>query len=133
MTITLNLYDATHAESVSDIVSFIGEDETGSFGIFPGHSRMITALTVGLAQFRQKDRDWQYLALPGGLLYFQGNVMTVTARKFLIDHDYRRIASAMQKQLLEEEKEIHSLKQSLHSMENEVLKRLWEMNRQGTF
>ncbi len=50
--------------------SFIGEDASGSFGLQAGHARFMTILEFGLARFRTAEADWQYLALPGALLYF---------------------------------------------------------------
>jgi F-type H+-transporting ATPase subunit epsilon len=47
----------------------------------------------------------------------------------LLDDDYEKISTALQEQLLAEEEILKSMKDSLHSMEEEVLKRMWELNR----
>lgn len=128
---TLALHDATRAEHIAGVTSFVGEDASGSFGILAGHERMMTSLVIGLARFRS-DRDaWQYLAVPGALLYFQGNVLTVSTRRYLIDDDYMRISQALQDQLLAEEQALQTMKRSLHQMEEAVLKRLWSLGRAG--
>lgn len=93
---------------------------------------MMTALIIGLARFRVGKEAWQYLALPGAALYFHDNVLTLSARRYLLDNDYMRISQALQQQLLAEEENLHTMKQSLHHMEEEVLKRLCEMGRKGT-
>lgn len=125
---SLVLQDATHNQQIDGVTSFVGEDSSGSFGILPGHDRLITALVIGLARFRVGDEDWQYLAVPGGILYFQDNVLTLSTRHYLLDKDYNRISQALQDQLLAEEEQLHAMKTSLHRMEEEVLKRLWELS-----
>jgi len=126
---TLTLQDATHAEKYEGITSFVGEDASGSFGILPNHDRMMTSLVMGLARFRIGDQDWQYIATPGALLYFNNNTLTLSCRHFFIDTDYMRISTALEEQLLEEEIQLQTQKQSLRHMEEEVLKRLWEVGR----
>ncbi|RLB73952.1 MAG: F0F1 ATP synthase subunit epsilon [Deltaproteobacteria bacterium] len=129
---TLNLQDATHNEEISQVSSFVGEDSSGSFGIFADHARFMTSLLVGLARFRVGLGNWQYLALPGAVLYFCDNVLTLSTRHYLVDEDYMHISRALQQQLLEEEKKLQTIKVSLSHLEEEVLKHLWKMGRKET-
>ena len=92
---------------------------------------MMTILVIGLARFRIGAGDWKYLALPGAAVYFHADVLTLSTRHYLLDDDYMRISQALQQQLLDEEQLLHATKQSLHRMEEEVLRRLWEMGRRG--
>jgi len=128
---SLRLQDATHSEEMAGVTSFVGEDASGSFGILAGHARMMSLLIIGLARFRIGEGAWQYLALPGAVLYFHNNMLTLSTRHYLLDDDYMRISQALQQQLLAEEEKLHIMKESLHHMEEEVLKRLWEMGRKG--
>ena len=125
----LHLQEATRAEKITGVTSFVGEDASGSFGILAGHSRMLTALVTGLARFRVGADAWQYLAMPGAVLYFKDNVLTLSTRRYLLDADYMRISQALQQQLLAEEEQLHAMKTSLHRMEESMLKRLWKMGR----
>ncbi|MEJ2143287.1 MAG: F0F1 ATP synthase subunit epsilon [Gammaproteobacteria bacterium] len=131
-TFTLSLHDAARSEQIQGVTSFVGEDASGSFGILAGHDRMMTCLIIGLARFRVGEAPWTYLALPGAVLYFHGNVLTLSTRHYLLDDDYTRISKALQQELLAEEENLHTMKQSLHRMEEQLLKRLWEMGRQET-
>jgi F-type H+-transporting ATPase subunit epsilon len=131
-TFTLALHDATRSEEIRDVTSFVGEDATGSFGILAGHAPTMTSLIIGLARFRTGGGGWMYLALPGAVLYFHDNILTLSTRRYLLDDDYTRISEALQQQLLKEEETLRSIKQSLHHMEEEVLRRLWEMGRRST-
>ena len=128
-TFTLLLQDATHAEKIEDVSSFVGEDISGSFGILADHTRMMTTLVMGLARYRIGEEPWQYLAQPGAVLYFQNNLLTITTRHYFRDQDYMRISSALQQKLLSEEEELQSVKHSLQHMEEEILKHMWELRR----
>ena len=128
---TLQLQDATQSETIEGVTSFVGEDSSGSFGILAGHARMMTSLILGLARFRIGEGSWRYLALPKAVLYFKDNMLTLSTRRYLQDTDYMRVSQALQQTLLAEEEKLHTMKESLHRMEEAVLKRLWEMGRKG--
>lgn len=128
---TLMLRDATRAEQISGVSTFVGEDASGSFGLLAGHARLMTSLIPGLARFRVGESPWQYLALPGALLYFDDDRLTLSTRHYLLDDDYSRISAAMQQQLLAEEEKLRTMKASLHHMEEEVLRRMWRLGRAG--
>ena len=126
-TFQLKLCDATHHEIFDGIRAFVGEDRSGSFGILAGHARIMASLSFGLARFCPAGGDWQYVAVPGALLYFRDNVLTLCTRHYLLDHDYTRIVAAMSDELLVEEEKLRSLKESLYRMEEEALRRMWRL------
>lgn len=126
-TFTLTLLDATQTQRIDGVTSFVGEDASGSFGILPGHARLMTVLVFGLARFRTTAGDWRYLALPGALLYFSGNELSLGTRRFLLDDDYERISAALHEQLLAEEQTLDDIRKSLHRMEEQLFRRLWDM------
>lgn len=130
-TFTLLLQDAFRSERIDDVRSFVGEDASGSFGILPNHDRMMTMLLVGLARFHVDKADWQYLALPGAVLYFCDNMLTLSTRRYLRDNDYTRIGALLQQQLLAEEEQLQATRQSLRHLEESLLKRLWELKHRG--
>jgi F-type H+-transporting ATPase subunit epsilon len=125
----LVIQDATHLERFDEVASFVGWDESGSFGLLADHERYMTVLSWGLARFRTMDGGRQYLALPGGLLYFRQNTATISTRRFLRDTDVERISRALEEQLLVEENSLRTMKQSLSRLEEEMFKRLWQMGR----
>ena len=67
--------------------------------------------------------------MPGAVLRFDDDVLTLSTRRCLVDDDYTRISTALAEQLLAEEERLQTMKESLRRMEDEVLKRLWEMGR----
>jgi len=128
--ITLHLQDAMHSETIEQVSSFVGEDASGSFGLLAGHERFMTSLVFGLARFRVQGSAWEYLALPGALLYFVDDHLYLNTRRLLRDSDYERITAALEDQLLAEEHNLRGVKDRLHNMEQEMFKRLWRMERE---
>lgn len=128
-TFVVHLQSATQYERVEHAVSFVAADESGSFGILAGHARMLTALTFGLARLRTLDGVWNYLALPGALLYFVDNQLFLSTRRYLRDVEYERMSVALREQLRSEEESLREGKQALHRLEDELLRRLRELQR----
>ncbi len=129
---TLYLHDSRNSLCVEEVASFVGEDESGRFGILPGHARMMTVLLFGLARFRCLGEDsWQYLAMPGGVLYFADNTLHLACRHYLLDKNYQRISRRLVEELLAEEELLHEVRLSVKRMEEALFKRMYEMQRRG--
>ena len=125
----LHLQDATRYERIDQVVSFVGQDDSGLFGILADHVRMMTVLAFGLARYRTMDDSWHFLAVPRGLLYCLDNNLYLSARRYIRDDEYARISQALEEQLVAEETELRSIKDSVHQLEEEVFKRIWRMGR----
>lgn len=128
-TFVLHLQSATQYERIEDAVGFVGVDDSGSFGILAGHARMITCLSTGLARFQMAGGVWRFLALPGAVLYFCGNQLYLSTRRYLHDPDYQHVSDALREELLADEEKLRGIQDSLHRLEGEMLKRIWTMQR----
>ncbi|HTQ35452.1 MAG TPA: F0F1 ATP synthase subunit epsilon [Steroidobacteraceae bacterium] len=128
---TLRLLDATRSEQLDEVVSFVGADASGSFGILAGHAPFITALRMGLARFRGRDGRWRYLALPEAVLRFDGRELVLGTRRYLLGEDLDQISAALRERLLVEERQLQDTRRSLRHMEEALMKRMWELGRQG--
>lgn len=126
---TLHLQGATQYEQVEGVASFVGEDASGSFGIQAGHECVMTALSYGLARYRARQGNWVYLAFPGAILYFVGNALYISCRRYLRDENYERISAALLDQLLAEEEKLREIRQNLDQLEQEMFRRLWRMGK----
>ena len=129
----LNLFDATHEHRIMGVTSFIAEDASGCFGIQPNHARFMTTLVFGLARFRLGTKEWQYLALPGAVAYFNNNELTISTRHFLIDTDLERISTLLEQQLIIEEDNLRATRESLHRMQQAMLKRMLILKRKAVW
>ena len=124
---TVHLFAADRYERIDGIASFVGEDKSGSFGLQARHDRFMTVLTFGLARLLSVDGSQEYLGFPGGLLYFIGNELRVSTRRYLRDTDVERITRALTRELLDEEQALQQTRRKLHRLEAEMrLARLGE-------
>lgn len=130
-TFVLHLQDALHHERVDGVETFVGRDPSGSFGLLAGHERFMTTLVFGLARFRRAGGGWEYLAVPGALVHFRDDALVLSTRRYLRDPDYGRISGLLLEQLAGEERELAAIQGSLHRLEGEMLRRLWELGRSG--
>jgi len=124
-TFTLDLRAATQGEVIEDVTVFAGRDASGSFGLMAGHGRLMTTLVFGLARYQTTGAAAQYLAVPGAVLYFEDNHLLLCTRRYVRDSDYRRVTEALERQLLDEERTLLNVKDSLRSLEHAMLKRIW--------
>jgi F-type H+-transporting ATPase subunit epsilon len=127
----MHLQSATQYERIDDVTSFVGEDDSGSFGILPGHARAMTLLSFGLARYRVGGGAWEYLALPGGLAYFVGGQLYLSTRRYLRGQDCDRLSAALRHEFRAEEEALREVKQSTRRLEEEMFKRLWKLSRGG--
>jgi F-type H+-transporting ATPase subunit epsilon len=128
-TFTLRLNGTRQSSRIGGVESFVGEDVSGRFGLKAGHERFMTALVFGLARYRCHDGEWRYLALPGALLYFVDNTLSINTRRYIEDTDYRRISLALTEQLLKEEEVLTGLKRNLRQLEEAMLRQMLDMER----
>ena len=128
---TVHLQSATQYERFDDVVSFVGEDASGFFGVLPGHEPLLTCLAFGLARFRTAAGEWQYVAVPGAVLRFAGNELHVSARRYVRDLESSRIASSLREDLAAEEAKLADMKERLQRLETEMLRRLWLTQREA--
>lgn len=126
---TLHLESPVRHEQFDDVSSFVAEDASGSFGILPGHERLLTVLEFGLARFRNSGGPWQYVAAPGAVVYHAAGELHFSTRHYVLGNDFEKIQDALRQELMAEERALEEIKQSLRGLEEAMLKRIWEMGR----
>lgn len=126
-TFVLHLQEATRTERIPGVVSFVGSDRSGQFGIQANHERVMTVLGLGLARFRGEEGPWQYVGLAGGLLYFVENALFVCTTRYLRDEHRERLARALDEELRREHVQLQESRESMQRLEEEMLRRLWRM------
>ncbi|MCL5260530.1 MAG: F0F1 ATP synthase subunit epsilon [Gammaproteobacteria bacterium] len=126
-TFKIFLQSSTKSEIIDKVISFVSEDASGSFGILAHHARFMTCLQYSLAWFRYDNDEVEYLALPGGVLYFVANNLTINTRQYLRSKNYQEIDKALGQLFQDEEDKITDLKKILHNLDTGILKQLREM------
>ena len=68
-----------------DTVAVRAEDESGSFGILPGHADFLTALTVSVVSWRRTDGGRRLCAVRRGVLAVsRGTLVAIATREALV-------------------------------------------------
>jgi len=127
----LYLRDTNCVEHVSGVVSFVGEDASGSFGILADHQRLITVLAFGLARFKKSDQKWHFLAMPSALLYFKNNVLQLNTPRFVRCENYKDISQALEQTLALEKSLVGDLKSHLKNIEDNMLLQISRLRSQS--
>lgn len=129
----LHLESPTQYEKIASLISFVGEDASGKFGILANHTRMMTCLSLGLARFTYGDHVVEYVALQGGVLYFRNNQLHISTRHYIRDTDYKNLQKRMEEEMQVEEDNLRSLRVSLRRLDEEMLKHLLKLKRWGNY
>jgi F-type H+-transporting ATPase subunit epsilon len=71
-----------------DVVAVRAEDETGSFGILPGHADFLTVLSVSVVAWHRPDESRHYCAVRRGVLRVNdGNQVEIATREAIVGDD----------------------------------------------
>jgi F-type H+-transporting ATPase subunit epsilon len=71
-----------------DVVAVRAEDETGGFGILPGHADFLTVLSVSVVAWRRPDESRHYCAVRRGVLRVSGgNEVAIATREAIVGDD----------------------------------------------
>jgi F-type H+-transporting ATPase subunit epsilon len=130
-TFAMHLQSATRYERIEGVVSFVGTDDSGSFGILAGHARAITCLAYGIARFRGAQGPWRYLAAPGGVLHFARNELHFSATHYVLEDDVGRIGAALHQEVTARERRLRGLTASAARLEEQLLRQLWSQGREA--
>ena len=77
-----------------DVTHLRAEDETGAFGILPGHADFLTALTISVVSWCDQVNAEHHLAVRGGTLeVIGGKLIRIATREAIADDDLHRLES----------------------------------------
>jgi len=112
------------AETIAGVESFVGADESGSFGILADHEPLVTALSWGLCRYRTSDGAVEFVALPGGILSFSDGALRIATSQYLRAPDSAAILAKLDERMRIEQRERHAMREMLHNLDRELLRRL---------
>ena len=91
LTITTPLAIAVEAD---DVMYLRAEDETGAFGILPGHADFLTALSVSVASWRDDRGAEHHVAVRGGMLEVRGGcAIAIASLEAVVGDDLHQLES----------------------------------------
>lgn len=87
LTVITPLAIAADCDSVAHVRA---EDDTGAFGILPGHADFLTALSVSVVTWRDQESVEHHIAVRGGVLEVrQGKIVSIATREAISGDDLR--------------------------------------------
>lgn len=125
----VHLLGSDAGEAITDVVSFVGEDASGSFGLMARHARFMTMLSYGLARLRLAGGGVRYVGLPGGLLVFDGTELRISTRRYLVGDDAEALGRMLTRLVQAERHALDETLRRLHRLEAEMLHRLAGLER----
>jgi F-type H+-transporting ATPase subunit epsilon len=89
---------------IEDVRHIRAEDETGAFGILPGHADFITALAVSVITWRNHRDEEHHVAVRGGVLTVRdGQFVEVATREAVSEDTLGKLGNAVLERFREEE------------------------------
>ena len=77
---------------VHDVAHLRAEDETGAFGILPGHADFLTVLALSVVSWRDDQGAEHHIAVRGGVLEVRdGEAISIATREAVADDDLQRL------------------------------------------
>jgi len=71
-----------------DAAHLRAEDETGAFGVLPGHADFLTALSNSVVTWRDRAGGEHHAAVRGGMLQvLGGDIITIATREAIVSDD----------------------------------------------
>lgn len=121
---SLLLLEPDKQQRIAHVTAFIAEDASGSFGVLPGHHRLITVLEPGLARYKTSGPNWHWIALSSASLYFKDAQMSLSGQRFLLSDDYASLESALEQTLATEQENSQSMTRHIKRVEEAMMRRL---------
>ncbi len=104
LTITTPLKVLVDADGVTSVRA---EDESGGFGILPGHTEFLTVLPPSVLRWFGGDGALHFCALRGGLLTVRdGSKVAVACREGLLGDDLHKLERQVESLRVKEEEEL---------------------------
>jgi len=129
--ITVSLLDGRSEQRLEGVTSVLAADDSGQFGILPGHEPLVTAIIAGLIRCRHADGSMRHLACTGGILNCRNDQVQIVSARFLVGEHEEELAAELDRLLSAEHEEHLATQQSRVQVERALLKRLREWSEAG--
>ena len=136
MTGTLHLTVTTPGEILvdsGDVAAVRAEDESGGFGVLPGHADLLTALVPSVVRWRTSDGAVHFCAVHGGIFTVSsGRNVAVACREGVLGASFEDLEAkvrAARAQQIEADRKAHVEQVRLHAL---AVRQLLRYLRPGT-
>lgn len=113
------------AVDARDVAYVRAEDETGAFGILPGHADFITTLAVSVITWRNGDGRQHHVAVRGGVLIVrEGRFVEVITREAVGEDTLEALGAAVLERMRAQEEQGESSRFASSCLEVAALRQL---------
>lgn len=130
-TFAMTLYSAAQQTDYAQVIQFVGQDASGSFGVLAGAEDLLTMLPFGMVRFQTADLLWHYLAVPEAVLHFTANRMHVTASSFIVGDDRNRMTQLLDSTRHEQTQRVHSTRLSVQQLDQALMRKFLQTGRES--
>jgi len=122
LTISTPLQIIKRAENVR---SFRAEDESGSFGIMPGHVALLSVLRACVVRWREAEAAWSYCAVRGGVLSVEkGRHIRIACRQAVLGSDLAALEAGVETHLAAEAEAARAARLQQARMHAQVIRKI---------
>lgn len=83
---------------IDGVTSFRASDESGAFGVLPGHADLLAVLRSCVARWRVGQGEWRFCALHGGLMTVEeGRAIRIACREGVLGTDLPSLEARVQR------------------------------------
>lgn len=130
LTVTTPLAIVVEAE---DVAHLRAEDETGAFGILPGHADFLTALVVSVVSWRNGQGAEHHVAVHGGMLEVRGgSAIAVATREAVPGDDLHRLEAEVLVRFRRQFAEEQAARKDAQRLYLAAIRRIYEYLRPGS-
>jgi F-type H+-transporting ATPase subunit epsilon len=124
--LTVSLLDGFSERRLEGVASLVAADDSGQFGILPGHEPMVTVLAAGLIRCRHDDGRARHLACTGGVLFCRDDHVRIVSGRFLLGERAEELNRQLDELIAGEQAERTAGRQSRAQVDRALMKRLRE-------
>lgn len=130
-TFPLTLLDSRGSDRFAQVCQFIGADGSGAFGVLAGHEALVAVLRYGLARFEDAG-GWHYAAIPGGILHFRDNALSVVTVRYFLGVNADELAERLTQEMARDDSELVAARQTLAKIDRTLVRRLSTIGLHGS-
>lgn len=116
---------------LAEVVSLIGEDNSGQFGVLASHEPMLACLQPGIVRITAQDKKRLYLAQPGAILQVEPSGVQLVTSRYLISEYIDKLMPMLDELWQTEQQRRTQDKQNQWQLEQALARKLWQLSQQG--
>jgi F-type H+-transporting ATPase subunit epsilon len=112
-------------EDTDDVFHVRAEDETGAFGLLPGHARFVTTLPISVVSWRDAVGTEHHIAVRGGVLIVgTDDTVEIATRQAIREDDLDALEHKVEEVFLHELRQEESARTAARRLQYETMRKI---------